>query len=138
MSDYCVCDRLPAELLHTLFNYFSASELLFTFHNVSDYVDVTLQSYPAYQLDFQSISKSHFRRICRHVQLEQVISLVLSDGDDTPGLSEVFFSRFRIEQFIRLRSLTLIAIEFNSLESIFANLSQLHELRSFSFDAYSI
>jgi hypothetical protein len=138
MSDYCVFDQLPAELLHIVFNYFSTSELLFTFHNVSDYVNATLESYSTYQLDFQSISKFHFRRICRHVRPEQVISLTLSDGDDTPGLSDVFFSRFRMEQFIRLRSLTLIEIEFNSLESIFVNLPQLHELRSFSFDAYSI
>jgi hypothetical protein len=137
MSDYCVFDQLPAELLHIVFNYFSASELLFTFHNVSDYVNATLESYSTYQLDFQSISKFHFRRLCRHVRPEQVISLTLSDGDDTPGLSEVFLSRFRMEQFIRLRSLTLIEIEFNSLEFIFANLAQLHELRSFSFDAYS-
>lgn len=138
MLNYCLFDRLPAELLHILFNYFSASELLFTFHNVNDYVNATLESYSAYQLDFQSMSKFHFRRICRHIRPEQVISLTLSDGDDTPGLSEVFFSRFRMEQFIRLRSLTLIGIEFHSLEFIFANLPQLYELRSFSFDAYSI
>ena len=131
-------DRLPAELLHTLFNYFSASELFSTFFNVNDYINATLQSYCSYQLDFRAIAKSDFRRVCRHIQAEQVISLTLSDGDETPGQSEVFLARFRIEDFTRLRSLTLIQIEFNSLESIFANLSQLQQLRAFTFDAYSI
>jgi hypothetical protein len=138
MANYCSFDRLAVELLHTLFDYFSASALLFTFYNINDYVNATLESYYAYQLDFKSISKSNFRRICRHIRPEQTISLTLSDGNDTPGQSEVFFARFQIKQFIRLRSLTLINIEFNSLESIFSNLPQLHQLRSFSFDAYRI
>ncbi|CAF4606555.1 unnamed protein product [Rotaria sp. Silwood1] len=138
MAFHCTLDQLPVELLHTLFTYFSSSELLYTFYHVSDYVIASLQSYSSYQLDFKSISKSNFRCICRHVQPEQVISLTLSDSNDTPGQSELFFNRFRMEQFTRLRSLTLVEIEFNSLESIFLNLSKLHELRSFSFDAYSI
>lgn len=138
MFDYCIFDQLPTELLHTIFNYFSASELLFTFHNINDYVNAKLQTYFNYQFDCKSISKSHFRYICQYVRPEQVISLTLSDGNDTPGQSQVFFSRFRIEQFTRLQSLTLIDIEFNSLESIFLNLPQLHQLHSFSFDAYTI
>jgi hypothetical protein len=138
MSNSCLCDQLPVELLQTLFNYFSASELLFTFHNVNDYVNATLQSYPDYHLNLKFISKVHFRHLCCYVRPEQVISLTLSDGDDTPGLSELFFSHFRIEQFTRLRSLTLIEIEFNLLESIFANLHKLDQLRVLSFDDRSI
>jgi phage-related holin len=90
MTDYGIFDQLPAELLHTLFTYFFASELFLTFYNINDYVNATLQSYSIYQLDL----KSHFRRICRYVHPEQVISLILSDSNDTPGLSELFFSRF--------------------------------------------
>jgi hypothetical protein len=138
MSGYCLFDRLPVELLHAIFHYFSASELLFTFHNVNDYINATLRSYTNYQLNFKSISMSRFRHICRHVQPGQVVSLTLSDADDTTGQSELFFSHFRIEQFIRLRSLTLIEIEFTSLKSIFANLHKLRQLRAFSFDDQSI
>jgi hypothetical protein len=101
---------------------------------VNDYINAILRSYDTYHLDFKSISMSHFRHIYRHIRPEQVISLTLSDGDDTPGLSSLFLSRFRIEQFIRIRSLTLIQTEFNSLESIFANLHQIHQLRALSFD----
>lgn len=138
MLNYSFFDQLPAELLHIICGYFSATEIFFTFYNVSDYVNATLESYSGYQLDLRCISKSDFRRICRHVYPEQVISLILADGYDTPGQSELFFSRFRIEQFIRLRSLRLIEIEYNSLKSIFYNLPQLLELRSFSFDALSV
>jgi hypothetical protein len=137
MAYWCFFDEIPVELLHTLFTYFGANEILSTFHNVSDYVNRTLQSYSGYQLDLKSILKYDFRRICRHIRPEQVISLTLSDSHDTPGQSELFFSRFRIEQFIRLRSLKLIEIEFTSLEFIFPNLPKLNELRSFSFDAHS-
>jgi hypothetical protein len=138
MSDYCLFDQLPVELLHAIFHYFSASELLFTFHNVNDYINATLESYTNYQLNFKSISMFHFRRICRHVRPEQVVSLTLSDANDTSGQSELFFSYFQIEQFIRLQSLTLVEIEFNSLKCIFTNLHKLRQLRAFSFDDQSI
>ena len=138
MPYYCAFDQLPVELLHALFTYFSARDLLLTFYNVSDYLNDILQSYPSYRMDMKSISKSDFRYVCRHVRPEQVISLTLSDSNDTPAQSELFFSRFRIEQFTRLRSLKLVTIEYNSLESIFINLPKLSELRSFSFDAYSV
>jgi hypothetical protein len=138
MSDSRVFDQFPIELLHILFNYFSTSELIFTFHNINDYVNTSLQSYSYYHLDLKSISKSYFRYICQYIRPEQVISLILSDGDDTPGQSQIFFSRFQIEQFIRLRSLTLIEIEFNSLELIFTNLHKLDQLCALSFDDGSI
>jgi hypothetical protein len=138
MSEYCLLDQLPVELLYTLFNYFSAWGLLYTFSNASDYVDEALKSYSGYQVDFRTISKYHFRYICRHIRAEQIISLTLSDEDNTPGFSDLFFSHFPIEQFTRLRSLTLIKVECNSLEYIFANLHKLYQLRTFSFDDQSI
>jgi hypothetical protein len=94
--------------------------------------------YIDYQLNFKSISISGFRQICRNVRPEQVVSLTLSDANNTSGQSELFFSHFRIEQFIRLRSRTLIEIEFNSFKSIFANLHELRQLCAFSFDDQSI
>lgn len=127
-------DQLPVELIHSVFNYFSTPELLDTFYNVNDYVNASLQSYSSYQLNFQAISKYRFDLICHHVRPEQVISLILSDEDNTSGLSNLFFSRFPIEQFIRLRSLTLLHIECNSLKLIFANLHKFCQLHSLSFD----
>jgi hypothetical protein len=134
---YCYFfDRLPVELLHSLFVYFSAHEIILTFNDVSDYINAILRTYPTWQLNFQSIRRDHFDLICRYIQPENVISLTLSDDIDTPGQSELFFRRFRIEQFSHLRSLTLINIEFESLKDIFSDLDKLKQLilRSFKSD----
>ncbi|CAF4067704.1 unnamed protein product, partial [Rotaria sordida] len=138
MSHCCFFDLLPAELLYILFNYFSGHEILISFYGLSGYMNAILRSYSSYKLNFKSISRFNFDLICRNIRSEQIISLILCDSDDTSGQSELFFSYFQIEQFIRLQSLTLIEIEFKSLEFIFYNLSKLKQLRSFSFDASTI
>jgi hypothetical protein len=138
MPNYCLFDRLPVELLHTLFEYFLAHEILLIFSDTSDHVDAVLRSYSAYRLNLKSIRKADFDLLCRHIRSKQIISLTLSDDDDTPGQSELFFSHFQIEQFTQLRSLTLIHIEFDSLKLIFSNLHKLVQLCSLSFDDRSI
>ncbi|UJR18203.1 hypothetical protein I4U23_005104 [Adineta vaga] len=71
--------------------------------------------------------------ILKCIRSEQVITLILSDDYDTPGQSQLFFSRFQIQQFTQLQALTLINIEFQSLKWIFPNLNKLNFLRSFTF-----
>ncbi len=138
MTHYCHLDLLPIELLHILFTYFPAHEILLSFSGVSDYIDGVLVAYPTWRLNFKSIRRDHFDLVCRRIQPEKVISLILSDDCDTPGQSELFFSRYQIEQFTHLQSLTLIKIEFESMESIFFNLGKLKHLSSLSFEGDSI
>jgi hypothetical protein len=133
MHHYCFFDRLPVEILHDLFTYFWSHEILFTFSNISDHVNAVLLAYNTYQLNFRSIQKSHFDLICQRIRPEQVISLALSDETDTPAQSELFFSRFKIEQFTQLKTLTLINIDGESLKWIFPNLYKLNLLRSLTF-----
>ncbi|CAF1076733.1 unnamed protein product [Adineta steineri] len=121
MHHCCFFDRLPAEILHDLFAYFWSHEIIFTFSNISDHVDAVLLAYNTYQLNFRSIQKDHFDLICKRIRSEQIISLVLSDENDTPAQSELFFSRLQIEQFTQLQTLTLINIEGESLKWIFPN-----------------
>ncbi len=134
MKRYSFFDQLPVELFHILFEYFWAHEILFTFFGINNHTNFILVSYPAYRLNLKLIQKSYFDIICRHIRPEQVISLVLSDKNDTPGQSELFLSHFQIEQFTHLQSLILIDIECKSLYSILPNLYKLDHLRSFSFD----
>ncbi|CAF0873144.1 unnamed protein product [Adineta steineri] len=134
MHRACFFDLLPVELLHTLFSYFLAHEILLTFFDINDYVNSVLLAYTAYRVNFESIRRTSFDLICHRIRPEQIILLKLSDNKDTPGLSELFFSRFQIAQFTQLRSITLIEIEFESMESIFSNLHKLNKLRSFSFN----
>lgn len=126
-------DLLPVELLHIIFNYFLAQDILFSFSNVSNYIDTILLAYSSYQINFKSITKANFDLICHCIRPDQVLSLILSDDIDTPGQSELFFSYFQIEQFIHLQSLTLFNIELDILESIISNLDKLSKLHSFSF-----
>jgi hypothetical protein len=130
MNHYCFFDRLPVEILHNLFTYFWSHEILFTFSNISDHVNAVLLAYNTYQINFRLIQKSHFDLISKRIRSEQIISLVLSDENDTPGQSELFFSRFQIEQFTQLQSLTMINIEDKSVKWVFPNLYQLNLLRS--------
>jgi hypothetical protein len=95
------------------------------FFNVNDYVNTVLQSYSAYRLNFQSIQKLDFDIICHRIHPDEIIFLALSDDNDTPDQSQLFLSYFRIKQFIRLRSLTLIQPNINSLQIIFAYLHYL-------------
>jgi hypothetical protein len=134
MPRYCWLDLLPVELLYTLFTYFLAHEILFTFSDVSDYINAILLTYSAYRLDFKSIRKSDFDLVCQYIRPEQVLSLTLSDDNDTPDQSELFFSRFSIEEFTQLQSLTLIKIEYKSIKSIFTNLHKLDRLHFLSFN----
>jgi hypothetical protein len=127
-------NQLPAELFYILFEYFWAHEILFTFSDINDHVSTTLASYSAYRLNLKSIRKSSFDLICHRIRPEQVILLILSDLNDTPGQSELFLSYVQIEQFIRLRSLTLIEVEYDTLRSILPNLCKLNQLRSVTFD----
>lgn len=138
MPQYCSLNQLPVELLHILFTYFWTHELLYSFSNVSNYIDTVLRAYHAYRLNFKSIGKVDFHLVCRFIKPAQVISLILSDDIDTPGQSALFFSRFKIDQFIHLRSLNLICIEFDSLKYIFPNIYHLPHLHTLSFNRATI
>jgi hypothetical protein len=59
--------------------------------------------------------------------------LTLSDDEGTPGLVELFLSRFQINQFTRLQSLRLIEIGPDFWEIIITKLVELKNLRSFLF-----
>jgi hypothetical protein len=101
-------------------------------------VDEVLRSYSAYRLDLKSIGRSDFNLLCHCIRPDQVISLTLSDDADTPGQSKLFFSRFRIEEFTQLRSLTLIQVEIDSLKLILSYLHKLDQLHSLSINVQAI
>ena len=125
-------DALPVELVHHLLNYFSAHEIFYTFHNVTSYIDAVLLNYADYRVNFKSISRTNFDLICQHIIPSHVIALTLSDNEMTPGLINLFLSRFQITQFTQLRSLTLIEIGLDFWENIVSELTALKYLQSFS------
>lgn len=138
-SDYqllFILDLLPTEILYTIFDYFWSHEILYSFMNISDYINNILLSYRNYHVNFKSILKGEFDLICHHIKPNQIKSLVLSDSNETPGQSKAFLSLFPIEQFIYLHAISLFEIE-NDSRSFFFNIHQLKYLISFETDTLS-
>ncbi|CAF1177792.1 unnamed protein product [Rotaria sordida] len=122
-------DRFPIEILHMIFDYFWAHEILHSFFDTSDYIDNILSNYDRYRINGQSITKSDFDFICHFILPNQVISLILSDENETPYQSELFFSDFQISYYNRLRTLKLIDLNDDG-EEIFMNLHHVQSLVS--------
>ncbi|CAF1274023.1 unnamed protein product [Adineta steineri] len=131
-----VFDLLPTEVLHNIFVYLWADDILYSFYNISTSVNNIISSYKYYHVNFQSILKRDFDHICRCIRPDQIISLILSDTNDTPHQSHLYLSLFPINQFIHLRALTLIDIDNNS-QSLFDNLCEIKSLVSFEIDTMS-
>lgn len=126
---------LPVKIIHIIFDYLNTVDILQSFFGVSNYIDNTVRLYKNYSLNMKNISKMNFNLICNHIKPSQVVSLTLSGEIYTPGLVNLFFRQFQLEEFIGLRSLHLHSIE---LEEILANvlykMSILTELRIFIID----
>ena len=103
----CQLDVLPVELLHNIFGYLSTYDILNGFYGVSEYINTIILGYHQYSCQFRSIDRTQFDFICRLIRPDQITSLRLADLDDTPDQSKLFFTRFKIEQCINLRSLDL-------------------------------
>ncbi|CAF4132593.1 unnamed protein product [Rotaria magnacalcarata] len=120
-------DIVPVEIIHSIFDYLWMNEILNSFLNINDYLDNVILSYNDSFINFNLISRPLFYLICSRLRPHQVISLILSDSDDTPGQCQLFFSRFSIEQFNHLRALTLIDIADDS-ELLFGDLDKIESL----------
>ncbi|CAF3479990.1 unnamed protein product [Rotaria socialis] len=109
---------LSVELVHVIFDYLDTRTILLSLGYVCPRLRAITNTYERLILNFRSISKSDFHHMCRIVRPENVISLILSNDDETPGQIELFLSLFDTRQFIRLRSLTVFAIEDDNLNRI--------------------
>jgi hypothetical protein len=93
----CLFDLFPVELVHTLFTYFWFHEIPYSFFDINDHINDIILSYSSHKINFQSIIECPFDLLCRLIRPDQLISLTLSDDNDTPSQSEVFFSHFHVE-----------------------------------------
>jgi len=115
-----------------IFDYLSTCDIVHGLLKLSSYIDAIVLNYNFYKINFRSILKCDFDLICQYINPTKMISLVLSDGIDTPHQSDLFLSLFKLEQFyFTLRCLTLEDINDQSMELItnhlekFSNLSTL-------------
>ena len=126
-------DDLPVELFHNIFHHLSAYEIFYAFTNVTPYIDSLLNTYGYYRLKFKTIRRNHFDLVCQRIIPDQVIALTLSDDNDTPGLIDLFLSRFQLDQFTRLQALKLMEIRLDCSENIISQMTPLKHLRSFIY-----
>ncbi|CAF2109350.1 unnamed protein product [Rotaria magnacalcarata] len=126
-------DRLPVEILHHILDNLDTQTILFSFRFACKRFHSIANSYNYYDFNFESISKTKFLHMCCIIPFEQVVALTLSDKDNTHGQIKVFNSLFNINQFIRLRSLTLIQIETHDLK-VFLNYAIRSSLLFLSID----
>lgn len=109
---------LPVEILYHIIDYLDTPIIILSLSNVCTYFRAISNTYNRYRLDFNSISKPDFHRICRLIEPENILSLTLSDDNKTPGQIRLFLSLFNIDQFSRLLSLTLLGVNNDDLSRI--------------------
>lgn len=106
---------LPRELHHCIFNYLDIETILCSIRLVCKELYEASTTYDKLRLNVSSISTSKLRSLARIVQPNHIISLVLINKDPTEFSEKLnlFFSSYRLNQFTRLQSMTLV--ELNSL-----------------------
>ena len=126
-------DDLPVELIYHIFDQLDTLTILTSLYNVSKRLNAMIRTYNQYDLNFKSISRKYFHRICSILHPEQIISLTLSDGNDTVGLVEYFLQKYSLTSFQHLKSLTLRNIDDNE-QMIKIFLSLPHQLEYLSIE----
>ena len=116
-------ETLPVELLHRIFDNLDGQTLLLSLQYVCSRLHYITHNYNRYELDFQSICKRRFHRLGEGTNPKNVISLTLSDENQTCGQIGLFLSLYHIEDYTRLQSVTLISIEEPHLKIILQHLS---------------
>ena len=127
-------ESLANELLLDLFEYFSSVDLLEAFYDLNTRVNTLIHfHFQTHSLNFQSTSKYHFDLICQKYLpsvTDQILSLRLSDDNDTPEQIDLFFSYgLSFQRFSNLQSLSIYRIySLNSLQRIIDELPYLPHL----------
>lgn len=123
---------LPVELLYHILTFLDTDTILLSFRYVCRRFYLVSDGYDQCQLNFSACTKYNFYRLCRILNPVNVVSLVLSDDDRTPGQIQLFLSFFQLGHFHSLRSLTLLEVEDSNLNAI------LHDLSCTSLSALTI
>ncbi len=108
-------ELLPNEILLDLFSCLNGFDLLHAFYNLNSRFNLLpYNEFRSYRFNFFSFSKRKFDMICQqHLPFiaGQVITLTLSDCDDTPDQINLFLSHIpSLSQFTHLRYLELLGL----------------------------
>ena len=127
-------DSFPAEILHRILDYVDGQTILFSFRNVCKKFQAIINTYNRHEIDTSLLSKTDLHFNCTIVSPEDVISLTLFDIDIVPSPINLFFSLFDIERCTRLRSLILVNIDDNNLQTLLRHIISSYPLTSLSIE----
>jgi hypothetical protein len=108
-------ELLPNEIILDLFEYIPLIDLFYAFSDPNArFNQLFFVQFQKYHLDLRLLSKTKCNHICQNLIpmiLDQIISLHLSNEDETPQQIELFLSySYQLRQFTRLQSISLASI----------------------------
>ncbi|CAF3808035.1 unnamed protein product [Rotaria sordida] len=138
MTNRMNLEFLPNELIFNLFEYLSILDLFQAFYGLNSRLNTLILAHcRKCRLDFESITKTNFDIICKNYLpyiIDRIISLRLSDDDNTPQQIDLFLSyNFHLQQFINLQIISLSNIHSSYiLDKLISECSQLISLTHFT------
>ncbi|CAF3271021.1 unnamed protein product, partial [Rotaria sp. Silwood2] len=121
----------PTEIIYRIFDNLNAETILSSFRCTCRRLKSLVHNYDRFILNFVRISKVNFELICRLINPEQVIKLILSHEEKTLFQIDLFISHFENKYFNRIRSLSLLGIDERHLKFILKCIN-INSLNSFS------
>ena len=126
-------DKLPAEILHNIFDNLDAETIFFSVRPVCRLFRSISQTYNRYNFDFRLISRPNFGVLLHFIPTEHIRTLALYDTKTIPNQFELFFGLIRLQKLTHLQSLTLIGIDEAQFNYLLKRLN-ISLLRSFILD----
>jgi hypothetical protein len=132
-----IFELLPNEIYIECFRYLNATDIFYSFDQLNYRFSTLIRDIYPLDLDFQQMKKSLFNQICQIIlsnpELKhKIISLKLSNKGTRDQIQQ-FLSLFPLNEFVNLRSLSLIYLEENDEKQILLMLPFLSNLHYFSF-----
>ena len=133
---------LPNEIIINIFEYLNAPDLFNGFDGLNYRFQRLITNIPL-NLNCQHITKTIFDQFCQTMLTNseikyQIISLTLSNEENTCLEINAFLSLFSLNEFPNLRSLTLIRIKEDEMERIASMLPSLFNLTYFHYDIWDV
>jgi hypothetical protein len=133
-------ELLPNEIILDLFEYISFIHLFRGFFNLNLRFNILLsEQFHKFYLDLRLISKTTFNYACQNYVpsvIDRIISLHLSNDDNTPQQIELFLSRtdYQLRQFIHLQSISISSLRsLETIDQIMVECSYLPRLTHLTF-----
>ena len=131
IQQYPCLETLPVEIHHHICDFLDPQSIVLSFRNTCQRLRAVGKSYDRYTLNLDLIPRGSFKLVCRLIDPKNVKSLKFSHDHELFHRPKLFKSLFRSKAFIRLRSLTLIALKERRLRGILRRVN-ISSLVSFS------